>query len=137
MRVRLEGKQYVEQYVHSLTHEMKGPLAAIRGSAELLEAPLPDADRVRFAESIRAQSERLAQLTDKLLALAAVEHRQRIEQPVPTDPAELAPRIAELCAQELAPAGYGLPLQLAPVGPVDGAPFLLAPGPGTPVTQAA
>ena len=38
MRARLEGKQYVEQYVHTLTHEMKSPLAAIRGSAELLEA---------------------------------------------------------------------------------------------------
>ena len=37
MRERLEGKQYVEQYVHTLTHEMKSPLAAIRGSAELLD----------------------------------------------------------------------------------------------------
>ena len=37
MRDKLEGKQYVEQYVHTLTHELKSPLAAIRGSAELLE----------------------------------------------------------------------------------------------------
>src|SRR3546814_5098009 len=93
MRVRLEGKQYVEQYVHSLTHEMKGPLAAIRSSAELLEAPLPDADRVRFADSIRIQSERLAQMIDKLLALAAVEHRQRIEQPAPVELVALATEV--------------------------------------------
>ena len=38
MRERLEGKQYVEQYVHALTHELKSPLAAIRGSAELVES---------------------------------------------------------------------------------------------------
>ncbi len=81
MRERLEGRQYVERYVHALTHELKGPLAAIRGAAELLEAPLPEADRVRFAASVRAQSERMAQMIDKLLALAAVEHRSRIERP--------------------------------------------------------
>ena len=69
MRARLEGKQYVEQYVHSLTHEMKSPLAAIRGSAELLEEsddgrPMEAADRARFATNIRTQSERLAAMID-------------------------------------------------------------------------
>lgn len=81
MRERLEGRQYVERYVHALTHELKGPLAAIRGASELLESPMPDTDRARFAASVRSQSERITQMIDKLLALAAVEHRQRIEQP--------------------------------------------------------
>ncbi|MDR7193018.1 two-component system sensor histidine kinase CreC [Luteimonas terrae] len=85
MRERLEGKQYVERYVHALTHELKAPLAAVRGASELLESPLPEADRVRFATSVREQSERMAQMIDKLLALAAVEHRQRIEQPTAID----------------------------------------------------
>lgn len=31
MRLRLEGKNYIEQYVYALTHELKSPLAAIRG----------------------------------------------------------------------------------------------------------
>src|SRR3546814_4156217 len=75
MRERLEGKQYVEQYVHALTHELKSPLSAIRGSAELLESPLPESDRARFVATIRAQGDRLAQMIDKLLALAAVEYR--------------------------------------------------------------
>lgn len=86
MRARLEGKQYVEQYVHALTHELKSPLAAIRGSAELLDGepgatPMPEPDRARFVATIRAQSGRMAEMIDKLLALASVEHRQRIEQP--------------------------------------------------------
>ena len=81
MRERLDGKQYVEDYVHSLTHEMKSPLAAIRGAAELLQDPLPEADRHRFAGNILGQSQRLAQMIDMMLALAAVEHRQTIEQP--------------------------------------------------------
>ena len=53
MRRKLEGKAYVEQYVQSLTHEMKSPLAAIRGAAELLQEPLPEADRRRFAHHIQ------------------------------------------------------------------------------------
>ncbi|GAB2513298.1 two-component system sensor histidine kinase CreC [Lysobacter humi (ex Lee et al. 2017)] len=82
MRTRLEGKQYVEEYVHALTHEMKSPITAIRASAELLERPMPDADRAGFVAAIHAQADRLAQMIDKLLALAAVEHRQALEAPV-------------------------------------------------------
>jgi two-component system sensor histidine kinase CreC len=131
MRARLEGKQYVEQYVHSLTHEMKSPLAAIRGSAELLEhahgrQPMADGDRVRFATSIRNQSERLAQMIDKLLALAAVEHRQRLDQPELLSPAALAQEAAEQCAQRLEQAGITLRLALAPELPrIRGDAFLL------------
>ncbi|WP_411850384.1 two-component system sensor histidine kinase CreC [Stenotrophomonas sp. LGBM10] len=73
MRRKLEGKAYVEQYVQSLTHEMKSPLAAIRGAAELLQEPLPDADREHFARSIQGQAQRLTETIDKLLALAEVE----------------------------------------------------------------
>jgi len=119
MRTRLEGKQYVEQYVHTLTHEMKSPLAAIRGSAELLESPpgdgtMADADRARFAGSIRGQAERLAQMIDKLLALAAVEHRQRLEKPEPVALAAIAQEAAEQCTQRLHRTGAKLLLDLEP-----------------------
>ena len=95
MRRQLDGKQYVERYVHTLTHELKSPLAAIRGAAELLEGSLPDADRARFAASIGSQSRRMATMVDKLLALAEVEHRQRIERPEAVDIAALAHEVAE------------------------------------------
>lgn len=126
MRVRLEGKQYVEHYVHTLTHEMKSPLAAIRGSAELLEGPLEDADRARFTASIRSQSERLAQMIDKMLALAAVEHRQRLQNPEPVQLAALAREAAGQCEPRLARAGVELDLDLDDGLPaVPGDPFLL------------
>jgi two-component system sensor histidine kinase CreC len=126
MRDRLEGKQYVEQYVHALTHELKSPLSAIRGSAELLESPLPESDRARFVATIRAQGERMAQMIDKLLALAAVEHRQRIEQP---EPVALAVLVDEAVAQvetEAAAAGVSLVRDDIDVAAVaEGDPFLL------------
>ncbi|HEX6570787.1 MAG TPA: two-component system sensor histidine kinase CreC [Steroidobacteraceae bacterium] len=104
MRDRLEGKQYVEQYVHALTHELKSPLAAIRGSAELVEAGgerMPTADRERFVTTIRAQGDRLAEMIDKLLALAAVEHRQSIENPQQVDLRTVADEAVERLATRL------------------------------------
>lgn len=88
MREELEGKQYVERYVQTLTHEMKSPLAAIRGAAELLDEALPETERRRFAGNARRQAERLDQLIEKLLGLAAVEQRQQLADPVSIDLAE-------------------------------------------------
>ena len=41
MREKLEGKAYVEEMATNLSHELKTPLAAIRGSAEVLEGEVP------------------------------------------------------------------------------------------------
>ncbi|MBB1089091.1 two-component system sensor histidine kinase CreC [Lysobacter sp. SG-8] len=130
MRARLEGKQYVEQYVHALTHEMKSPLAAIRGSAELLEGdadavPMGEADRVRFAARIRRQSERLAQMIDKLLALAAVEHRQRLDDPRPVDVVRLLDDVLELARPGLEAAGLDATVDAPASVIVEGDAFLL------------
>ena len=126
MRDRLEGKQYVERYVHALTHELKSPLAAIRASAELLESPLPDEDRRRFAESIGAQTGRMTEMVDKLLALAAVEHRQRIEQPEPVQPQALLREAVEDVAARASAAGVNLAVQGDETVPaLSGDPFLL------------
>ncbi|AOW12579.1 hypothetical protein LPB72_16185 [Hydrogenophaga crassostreae] len=78
MRLKLEDKAYVEHYVHTLTHELKSPLAAIRGASELLQEPLAEADRQRFAHNIERQAGRLQQLIDKLLGLADVEQMREL-----------------------------------------------------------
>lgn len=79
MRLKLEGKAYIEQYAHALTHELKSPLAAIRGAAELLqELPPPETAR-RFLTNIEQQSARIQQLVDKLLVQARLESRPEME----------------------------------------------------------
>ena len=125
MRVKLEGKQYVEQYVHALTHELKSPLAAIRGASELLEQPLPEADRARFVASIAAQGERMAQMVDKLLALAAVEHQHRIEQPQTIDLGILLRNATDAVRQRADAAGIALLIDANPGMTVSGDAFLL------------
>ncbi|TZF91726.1 two-component system sensor histidine kinase CreC [Cognatilysobacter lacus] len=126
MRTKLEGKQYVEQYVHTLTHEMKSPLAAIRASAELLERPMTEAEHRGFVSGIRAQSERLARMIDNLLALAAVEHSQRLEAPAPIDVGELLAGVAADCTERLRSRGQSLRVRVGPDLPTrDGDAFLL------------
>nr|MBP8238147.1 two-component system sensor histidine kinase CreC [Pseudomonas sp.] len=82
MRTELEGKAYVERYVHTLTHELKSPLAAIRGAAELLDSEMPTAQRQRFVANIEQESTRMQQLIERLLHLAQVEQRQGLEEQV-------------------------------------------------------
>lgn len=108
MRQKLEGKAYVEQYVQSLTHEMKSPLAAIRGAAELLQEPLPEEDRQRFARNIQTQQQRLTETIDKLLALAEVEQHGWLQKHEPVAVAALLAEAGEGVSAKLAAAGLAL-----------------------------
>ncbi len=80
MREALEGRRYVEQYIQTFTHEVKSPLAAIQGAAELLAEPMRDAQRQRFVTNIRNESERIERIVERLLQLAAVENLKALNQ---------------------------------------------------------
>lgn len=80
MRDALAGRNYVEEYVQGLTHEIKSPLSAIRGAVELLQEDMPAADRDRFLANIRVESERLQVIVDKLLELSALEKRRGLAE---------------------------------------------------------
>lgn len=126
MRRKLEGKAYVEQYVQSLTHEMKSPLAAIRGAAELLQEPLPEADRQRFATNIRTQEQRLTETIDKLLALAEVEQHGWLQTLEPVSIAALLAQAGESVTAKLVADGLTLTVDVHdPQATVQGDGYLL------------
>jgi two-component system sensor histidine kinase CreC len=75
MRQRLEGREYIEDYVRALTHELKSPMAAIRASGELLQDNLNAADRAQFSGQVVTQTERVQRLIDRLLELTKLEQR--------------------------------------------------------------
>ncbi|HCN27479.1 MAG TPA: two-component system sensor histidine kinase CreC [Verrucomicrobiales bacterium] len=79
MRDSLEGREYVEHYVQSLTHEMKSPVAAILGASEILQGDVPAPKRARFLQNIRAEAGRLRDLLERLLQLAALEKKKALE----------------------------------------------------------
>ncbi|MDG2525602.1 two-component system sensor histidine kinase CreC [Stenotrophomonas sp. HITSZ_GD] len=126
MRRKLEGKAYVEQYVQSLTHEMKSPLAAIRGAAELLQEPLPEDERQRFIGHIQAQERRLTETIDKLLALAEVEQHGWLQKRAPVGVAAWLRQALEAVATTAHSRDVTLRLDAAPdLPPVTGDAFLL------------
>lgn len=79
-RDALAGRSYAEQYVQTLTHEIKSPLAAIRGAAELLREPMAEKARARFAGNIVEQVARAQDLVDRMLELADLERRGALER---------------------------------------------------------
>lgn len=82
MRDALEGKDYINRYVQTLTHEMKSPVAAIQGAAELLQEEMPLEDRRRFLANIQTESTRIQEVIDSLLLLASVESRKSLDRTV-------------------------------------------------------
>lgn len=81
MRNQLDGKAYIEQYVQTLTHELKSPLAGIRAASELLQSPMSEAQQQKFLANIESESLRLQQLIERLLNLALVEQQQSLQAP--------------------------------------------------------
>ncbi len=80
MRDALAGRSYAEEYVQALTHEIKSPLSAIRGAAELLQEPMPEARRERFLKNIRDETQRIQDLVDRLLELSGIEKRRGLTE---------------------------------------------------------
>jgi two-component system, OmpR family, sensor histidine kinase CreC len=79
MRKSLEGKKYVEEYVEILTHEMKSPITAIRGAAELLSEKMHESQREKFIGNILQDAKRLSILVDRMLSLTKIEHQEVLD----------------------------------------------------------
>jgi len=69
----LKGEKYIEQYIQTLTHELKSPLSSIRGSAELLEEEIPEEQKRIFYKNILRESGRMEEIIGRMLELSAVE----------------------------------------------------------------
>ncbi|WP_111976838.1 two-component system sensor histidine kinase CreC [Algibacillus agarilyticus] len=78
MRKQLEGKEYVERYIHALTHELKSPISAIKGASELITPDMPADDLVHFMTNIQHETSRIDEMINRLLALAAIEKQQHL-----------------------------------------------------------
>ena len=78
LRSELDGKNYVENYIHSLTHELKTPITGIQGSVELLKENLSKEQRDRFIHNIEVSNQRMARLVQRMLDLAKLENRDLV-----------------------------------------------------------
>ncbi|MFO1404479.1 MAG: two-component system sensor histidine kinase CreC [Azonexus sp.] len=125
MREKLEGKQYVERYVQNLAHEMKSPLTAVLGAAEILEGDPPAEDRKRFAGNIAEQGGRLRAIIERMLQLARLEQLQAPEGAVAVDLPALLARSREERALALATRRLTCRIDAPAPATVKGDPLLL------------
>jgi len=98
MREKLEGKAYVEEMATNLSHELKTPLATIRGSAELLEGPASNdpVARAKFLSNIQTEVARLDRIVSELLKLSRIEAQPATGEATLSDAASAAREIAEV-----------------------------------------
>ncbi|WP_028601096.1 two-component system sensor histidine kinase CreC [Ottowia thiooxydans] len=124
VRDAIAGRNYVQEYVEQLTHELKSPISAIRGAAELLQEPgMPPEQRQRFTANIARETHRLQEVVDRMMELTALESRRLLQDQQPVD---LAPLLHELAggARHQAPA-LRIEVRIDAELVVEGDPFLL------------
>ncbi len=96
MRDALAGRNYVADYVQTLTHELKSPLSAIRGASELLQDDaMPAAERQRFLDNITRETGRIQEVVDRMMELTLLETRRSLAH---VQPVALGPLLDEVIA---------------------------------------
>ena len=78
MRNELDGKQHIQNSIQHLTHELKSPMTAIQGALELISPTMAADDQARFLTQIKVQSNRMQNIIQNMLGLAALEHQQQL-----------------------------------------------------------
>jgi two-component system phosphate regulon sensor histidine kinase PhoR len=85
-------------FVANASHELKTPIAAVRGAADtLLAGAIADPNAARgFVEIVARNADRLSRLAEDLLDLSRIETRQWTFEMGPVDAAALAAQVVEL-----------------------------------------
>src|SRR6478735_4645767 len=79
-----ERAQELESAIHTLVHDLRSPLGAMLGYAELIaDEDLPEEKRRAFAETLVEAGGRMAEQIDQMLALYRVTNREL--EPAPVD----------------------------------------------------
>lgn len=68
----------LSESLRGFAHEVKGPLAGMRGAAQLLQRRLDEPEAAELAQLIVAEVDRLAALSDRLLNVGAKPHLARV-----------------------------------------------------------
>jgi signal transduction histidine kinase len=114
---RREADRLKAELLGTVSHELRSPLAAIKGYADTLvrhERQLPAAERREFLHAISQASDRLERLIDQMLEMSQLETGAVRLGRIPLDAEQLARdamRAAERLAEERAPGRFAFHLR--------------------------
>jgi two-component system sensor histidine kinase CreC len=76
----LEGKNYIENYLQTFTHEIKSPLTTIIASSELLmdDTVIDSNKSITLFRNIQKESLRIQEIIDRLLELSSLENTKTL-----------------------------------------------------------
>lgn len=116
MRTELDGKQHIQNSIQHLTHELKSPMTAIQGALELISPDMPSETQARFLAQIKSQSNRVQNIIQNMLGLAALEHQQQLTHLTQINLADLVrTQIAHLAEKA---AARNVQIQLSETHPI-------------------
>lgn len=79
---RESERDELESAIHTLVHDLRSPLGAIRGYAELLEDGIDASDVRAYAATIGRAADRLDQQIDRMLGLYRITHSELVPAPL-------------------------------------------------------
>jgi signal transduction histidine kinase len=120
----LSAARMQSEFVATVSHEFRTPLAAIRHVSDLLvDGRVSDDRRERYYQALQAESERLQRLVETLLDFRRIEEGARPYRMDACDPTALLTDLAGRFRSEAARRGYELEADIEP-----GLPLLMADG---------
>ncbi len=129
LRDAMAGRNYVADYVQTLTHEVKSPLSAIRGAAELLGEPesaqMSDAQKAQFLSNILSETQRIQETVDRMMELTALESQRTLTKAEPVALAALLEDVAASARPAAAARGIDVKVDIRGHASTDGDAFLL------------
>ena len=125
MKTTLEGKKYVEQYIQTLTHEVKSPVSAIVAAAELLQENMPPDQQAKFVANIRSEAGRINDIVERMLALSALENLKMLSATEKIPLTSLLSGVIESKQPLLKQKGLSLTSEMPTDVSIPGDPFLL------------
>lgn len=125
MKEKLEGTRYVEQYIHTLTHQLKSPISSIKGAAELLTEEMPKNQQQRFISNIHIEASKLQQIVQHMLSLAEIENRQSLNSNEKIDLYLLLTKIIQSLSSQVQEKSLQIQLDIQPSALIFGESFLI------------
>jgi two-component system, OmpR family, sensor histidine kinase CreC len=79
MRISLEKKESIKNYVDDVTHALKSPLTTIKATAEIFQNDVPQ-DKVHLFSHIETEVDRASKLLNDLLEVARLENQRGLKK---------------------------------------------------------